>query len=291
MDNSGLNSHYNADTSLQKYYYSLESRIGYRLMLGGTRHFGYWEKDTNWPFPITPSLRRMEDHLFESLKLGKDAEVLDAGCGVGHVAINMMRKGLKVQCIDLVDHHIEKAKRNVKSEGLQNFIPIRKGDYHNLNFIADASLGGIYTMETFVHATDPKTALAEFFRVLQPGGRIALYEYDHIDTSKASKEYRDSMEIVNKYAAMPANQGFERGVLESLVEEVGFEDVKLEDLSVNIRPMLRLFFVLAFVPYLVVVFFGLERWFINTVAAVQGYRGRNMWRYIVVTARKPHNSQ
>lgn len=27
---------------LQTYYQSLESRIGYRLVLGGTRHFGYW---------------------------------------------------------------------------------------------------------------------------------------------------------------------------------------------------------------------------------------------------------
>lgn len=27
---------------LQSYYHKLESRIGYRLVLGGTRHFGYW---------------------------------------------------------------------------------------------------------------------------------------------------------------------------------------------------------------------------------------------------------
>lgn len=27
---------------LQSYYQSLESRVGYRLVLGGTRHFGYW---------------------------------------------------------------------------------------------------------------------------------------------------------------------------------------------------------------------------------------------------------
>lgn len=33
--------------TLQGYYKSLEPRIGYRLLLGGTPHFGYWDKDTS----------------------------------------------------------------------------------------------------------------------------------------------------------------------------------------------------------------------------------------------------
>lgn len=32
----------NENKELQSYYQSLESRVGYRLVLGGTRHFGYW---------------------------------------------------------------------------------------------------------------------------------------------------------------------------------------------------------------------------------------------------------
>lgn len=32
----------NENPELQSYYQSLESRVGYRLVLGGTRHFGYW---------------------------------------------------------------------------------------------------------------------------------------------------------------------------------------------------------------------------------------------------------
>lgn len=32
----------NSNPELQTYYQSLESRIGYRFVLGGTRHFGYW---------------------------------------------------------------------------------------------------------------------------------------------------------------------------------------------------------------------------------------------------------
>lgn len=37
----------NDNPELQSYYQSPESRIGYRLVLGGTRHFGYWDKETS----------------------------------------------------------------------------------------------------------------------------------------------------------------------------------------------------------------------------------------------------
>lgn len=159
-------------------------------------------------------------------------------------------------------------------------------DYHHLSF-GDSSFDGVYTIETFVHATDPRQVLEGFFRVLKPGGSLSLYEYDHTDPSTAPRHLRISMGQVNKYAAMPTN--VHEGVLLQMLEEAGFQDILIEDLSANIKPMLRLFFVLAIVPYLFIKLFGLEPWFVNTVAGVGAYLGnrRGLWRYIAVTARKP----
>ena len=234
----------------------------------------------------------MEDHLFNSLKLNPGAEVLDAGCGVGHVAIHLARRGLRLQGIDVVDHHIEQAHRNIKAQGLETAVTVRKMDYHNLDGFADESFEGIYTMETFVHATDPEKAAGEFFRVLKPGGSIALYEYDHLDLNIVPKGLKDSMEQVNKYASMPANARFDEGVLQRMLEEKGFQDVAVEDLSANIMPMLRLFFVVAYIPYFFIRLLGLQAWFVNTVAGVESYRGmhNHVWRYIAVTARKPSDT-
>ncbi|KAI9787798.1 MAG: hypothetical protein M1816_007446 [Peltula sp. TS41687] len=277
----------NPNPSLQSYYHSLESRLGYRFFLGGTRHFGYYPRDTYWPFPLNGALRAMEDHLYDALRLARGATVLDAGCGVGHVAIHLARRGLRIEAIDVVDHHLQKARRNVEASGLA-VVKIYKMDYHHLAF-ADESLDGVYTMETLVHSPDPERALAEFFRVLRPGGHIALFEYDHDDGDGelAPNRERDAMAQVNRYAAMPANARFSQGVLQSLLEQTGFRDVGVEDLSMNIRPMLRLFFVVAFVPYLVIRLLGLQAWFVNTMAGFEGYRGRHRWRYVVVTAKKP----
>ena len=162
-------------------------------------------------------------------------------------------------------------------------------DYHHLSFL-DESFGGVYTIETFVHATDPRHVLDEFFRVLKPGGSLSMYEYDHKDLDTVPRGLKVSMDQVNKFAAMPTNLNV--GILFDMLEEAGFQDIAVEDLSTNIKPMLRLFFLFAILPYLIVNFFGLEAWFVNTVAGVGAYQGnrRGLWRYIAVTARKPHST-
>jgi len=142
-------------------------------------------------------------------------------------------------------------------------------------------------METLVHATDPEKALSQFLRVLKPGGALALYEYDHVKKGTGPEDLEASMDKINSFASMPANAMFDEGVLPQILENCGFENVKVRDLSANIEPMLRLFFVIAFIPFLIIRFLGLEHRFINTVAGVQSYRGRTLWRYICVTGTKP----
>lgn len=279
----------NDNPKLQTYYASLESRIGYRVFLGGTRHFGFYEHDTYWPFPIGRALRRMEDQLASLLNLPEGATVLDAGCGVGHVALHLARKfKYRIQAIDIVDHHVAKAKRNFARAKLpEGQLSVRKMDYHHLESLDDASLDGIYTMETFVHATDPKAVVAGFHRILRPGGRIALFEYDHEFISDSPEDMADSMRKINDFAAMPTNAISHPGFFKKTLEEAGFTDVVVHNYSEKIKPMTRLFYLVAYIPWLIVTFLHLEKYFINTVAGVETYRGHGRWRYVAITAQKP----
>ncbi|KAL4951103.1 S-adenosyl-L-methionine-dependent methyltransferase [Aspergillus filifer] len=299
---------------LQTYYNTLESRLGYTLLLNGARHFGFYEKDTYWPFPFTRALRAMEDKLAESLDLPSGSSVLDAGCGTARVAGRLAgRHGLDVLGIDIVEHHLEKARGFIAKAGLDERldtgqgqgrsqgkgngkggketgkVTVQKMDYHHLETLPDEFFDGVYTMETFSHATDPHSVLAGFYRVLKPGGRISLFEYDHqlgINFPEPEKALATSMRQINEYSAMPTNALSHPGLLRSLLEEAGFVDVEVRDYSENIVPMTRFFFLLAYIPFLVVSFLGWERYFVNTVAGVQSYRGRKFWRYVNVTARK-----
>ena len=154
-----------------------------------------------------------------------------------------------------------------------------------------------------MHATDLEKALGEFYRVLRPGGRVVMYEYDHVDFNTETgtsggpwgwkrnrmEEVKRKAAVINKYGSLPANGIFERGFLQRMLEEGGFEEVAVRDLTENIAPMLLFFYVLAYVPYLFVRLFGLERRFVSTMAGVEAYRAYRVgiWRYVAVTARKP----
>ncbi len=210
-------------------------------------------------------------------------------CGVGHVALYMARHGMDVSGIDVVDRHMEKARQNIRRSSRspgqgQGQVTVQKMDYHHLESVPDASYDGAYTMETFVHATDPEAVLAGFYRVLRPGGRVALFEYDHVLDVSSPSGLAESMAQINTYAAMPTNTRSTPGLYKRMLEDAGFHDVVVRDYSENIRPMLMLFWLLAGIPFFFVRLFRLEKYFINTVAGFQGYRGQQFWRFLAVTA-------
>ena len=112
-----------------------------------------------------------------------------------------------------------------------------------------------------------------------------MYEYDHVDYSTQKEEVCNSWTTINKHAAMPAYDQFQQGVLKGILEKVGFQDA-VRDLSENALPMLRMFYLLAFIPYFIIAFPGLKPYFPNTVAGYEGYVYRDAARYIAVSAKK-----
>jgi ubiquinone/menaquinone biosynthesis C-methylase UbiE len=271
--------------SIQDYYATRESRWGYQLFLSNTRHFGYYKSPSSWPFPISKALRAMEQKLADTLNLSAGAKVLDAGAGVADVASFMAMRGLTVEAIDLVDRHITLAKRNVAARKLTDSVSITKMNYQELDF-GDKYFDGVYTMETFVHATNPDKALSEFYRVLKPGGKIALFEYDRAADNDMPQAARKAFEQVNKYASMPTFQRFTYGVPEQLLTDAGFTDIVVEDIFPHILPMLRLFAIAAFVPYEIIKLLHLEHRFVNAMSAVEYYHYRSYMRYVVISAKK-----
>ena len=226
--------------------------------------------------------------MLAALALPAGSTVLDAGCGTGHVALHAARiGGLRVQAIDLTPHHIVKAQDEIRKAGLSDRVSARVGDYHDLRSFKDESLDGIYTMETLVHATQPRDVLAEFFRILKPGGRIVMHEYDHTPFSRTPQDFVDEALKLNSQVGMVAFETFETGDLKVLCKEAGFEDVDLVDMSENIVPMLWLFHLFAYVPHMILCLLGLQYYFLNTTSGVGMFKGRKYWRYVQVSGRKP----
>lgn len=227
--------------------------------------------------------------MLDRLGLPRGASVLDAGCGVGHVALYMARHGgLRVTAIDVVEHHVEKAARNARQQAPLP-VTVRRADYHHLDWIADESLDGVYSMETLVHATDVDRVLAGFFRILKPGGRYIGHEYETlVATPQETGGLAPDVAFVTTQSAMPL-EAMRPGSWKQRLEEAGFVDVAIDDYSDHVRPMLRLFYWLAIVPYYLVMLLPerLRKHFINAVAGVGGLAGQTHWKYISISARKP----
>jgi ubiquinone/menaquinone biosynthesis C-methylase UbiE len=279
----------NGDRELKRvwrYYDRTESRIGYRLLLGGTKHFGWYEPgQSKWRF--SSAMRRMEDVLGEELSLPADAEVLDAGCGMGDVARAMAtRFGLQVTGTDILEFNLAEARRRSAKEGLADRTRFIWGDYHDLD-LPGSSFDGVYTMEALVHSHDVEKALSEFFRILRPGGRLVMFEYSRTSERQLSQAANEALGRVCELAAMPAWLRLEHGDLERLVKMAGFLVESATDVTDRMLPMLRAFSMLGSLPYFIGRHTGRTAKVVNAMSGVEMYKHRTAWRYNIYVAVKP----
>ena len=99
---------------------------------------------------------------------GAPGALLDAGCGTGGLLRRLA--GKSTRALVGLDFNPEAARRaGAKSGALTT-----GGDANRLPF-ADASFGALVSLDVLCHrALDPAAALAEFHRVLKPGGALVL---------------------------------------------------------------------------------------------------------------------
>jgi len=271
------------------YYRRLESRLGYTLLLGGTKHFG-WYPPGSERLPMRAALPLMEDRLGRALDLPRGALVLDAGCGRGAVALRMATAfGLHVEGVDILTGDISHARRKAARRGTADHTRFQVMDYQSLAF-PDEHFDGAYTMETLVHAPDSAAVLGELHRVLKPGGRLALFEYSMAPRRELTERQRWVFDTIIAESAMHGLPGFVHGRFPALLHAAGFRDVTVEDVSERMLPMLRRLSQIFWVPYQLSRPLRAQRRLVNALAAVEAYRHRAVWRYNIVAAGKPHPS-
>ncbi len=99
--------------------------------------------------------------------------VLDAGCGPGTITLGLARRVAPgpVMGIDIEDSQFGKAREQAEPEGLN--VEFRKASVYQLPF-EDKCFDAVFSHALLEHLSDPSAALAEFRRVLKPGGLIGL---------------------------------------------------------------------------------------------------------------------
>ena len=98
--------------------------------------------------------------------------VLDVGCGTGLMSAKLAATGRQVLGVDLSTAMVEHASR--RSSARLEFLP---GDAENLP-LESAGFDAVVNLISFHHYPNPLKAIAEFRRVLRPGGRLILIAFD-----------------------------------------------------------------------------------------------------------------
>lgn len=264
------------------YYNRRESRWGYKYLLKGTKHYGFFPNNRRLSF--AESQLNMERELGRTLGLTKGARVLDAGCGEGFVALHLARDfGYQLRGIDILDWSIENAKSNAKK--LKADIDFATMDYSNTNF-ADNTFDGVYTLETLVHSTDYKKTLKEFYRILKPGGVLVNFEYV-LDDELPAKDEADWRVMFTECPMEQAFKDFRVSKVPGIWKEAGFKPVAVTDITQNMVPFMKKLHDVAFIPYYVLKMFGKQKGHVNTFAGVRSYQLRHEFHYTVIKAEKP----
>lgn len=137
----------------------------------------------------------LEPHIPEVARFGDWAskDVLDVGCGVATDGVQFARAGARYTGFDGSPAAIELAGRRFELEGLP--ADLRSGDATRLPF-PDQSFDLVWSHGVIHHFPDTHEAVAEFRRVLRPGGTCLVMLYH-----RASFNYYVTIMLVRRLLA------------------------------------------------------------------------------------------
>ena len=148
--------------------------------------------------------------------------VLDLGSGGGidcFLAARQVGESGKVIGVDMTGEMLDRARNNAKAAGMRN-VEFRLGEIEHLP-VADAEVDVILSNCVINLSPDKPAVFREAFRVLRPGGRLAIS--DIVATAPLPQEVRENVELHVGCLAGAALID----ELEKMLAEAGFTDIRI----------------------------------------------------------------
>ncbi len=271
------------ENGVAAYYSRIGSWAGYNLVMGRSQHAGYWTRQTK---NEREAQMNYLQELNQLMDLKKGEAVLDAGSGQGYAARYFAtHTGAHITGITITPREVKvSTKLSLHTPNAPNFV---LGDYTKTDF-ADGQFEVVYTTETLSHTKDMKATMCEFYRILRPGGRLVLADYE-IASTKFSSEDDEIADLLRQYAGGYGLRQQNPGQISAAMKEAGFVDIDEIDWSQYTKPTYDRLRKIARPLRWIHPQSRLAPVFVNAVMANYGYSHMyesGLFRYLIYTARK-----
>ena len=128
----------------------------------------------------THDQQRVNAALMNVLAPAIGERILEVGCGSGVLCRLMASEvipGGKITGLDISPEFVRVAREHATNTGLKDSIQWDSGKAEALPY-RDASFDGILAARLLLHVPDPQAVLREAVRVLRPGGRAVVMDWD-----------------------------------------------------------------------------------------------------------------
>jgi len=148
------------------------------------------------------------------LKLMPPMVIADLGAGEGSFSLLLAQRAKQVIAVDNSEKMVEYGTCLAKKQGIAT-LEYRLGDLEAVP-IEDSSVDLAFFSQSLHHAMHPDRAIAEAWRILKPGGRIAVLDLVKHRFEEARELYADLW------------LGFSEVELEALLQKVGFQNIETD---------------------------------------------------------------
>ncbi len=206
-------------------------------------HFGFWtdpKTATGSDDDYARAAERLSLELCQAAHIASGDRVLDAGCGFGGTLafLNERHRDMYLVGLNLESRQLERARQLIQPAA-GNALELHQGDACALPF-ADASFDRVLAVECIFHFPSRARFLGEAFRVLRPGGTLALSDF--VPSTLALPIARAATEapMLARYQYFGrCNIGCTAAGYRRLIRRVGFEPLAERNVTRNILPTYR----------------------------------------------------